>query len=363
MSTGAKDRITAIQATVIITNYTVAAGVLTLPRTTVEASGTPDVWISILIGGLISMLTGYIIVKLSQRFPGQTIYQFSGKIIGKPLGAILGILVAVYFLCIASYEIRSVQEVTSFFLLEGTPDWVIVAVFVWIALYLCRGGINAIASLCRLIVPISWTIFIGVSLLSFSIFDLDNLRPVLGEGMGPVWKGIKPTILTFTAGEAMLFVVAFMDKPKKAVKVIIAGTCITTCFYILAVVVTIGALSVDGVVTRTWPFLDLVRSYEVYYLVFERFESLLLVIWIMQIFCTFCISLYAAALGISQILHVSLHNCLLAILPIIYVVSRLPRNISALFAFGTGLGNWMMILFMLLPLPLLIIARLRRAGS
>ncbi|WP_375104693.1 GerAB/ArcD/ProY family transporter [Paenibacillus sp. RS8] len=363
MSAEVKDRITAVQATIILANYTIAAGVLTLPRTIVEASGAPDVWIAVFLGGVASFLFGLIIVKLSQRFPGQTFFQYIGKIIGKPLGTVLSLGVIGYFLSIAGFEIRSVQEVTSFFLLEGTPPWAIVATFMWIAFYLCRGGINAITSMCRLIVPITWTVFLGVCLLSFEVFDLNNLLPVLGDGLEPVWKGIKPTILTFTAGEAMLFVVAFMDKPQKAVKVIIAGTCISTIFYVLAVVATIGAFSIDGVLTRTWPFLDLVRSFEVNYLIFERFESLLLVIWIMQIFCTLCIAIYAAALGLSQIIHKNFKSCLLALLPVVYVVSRIPPNVNALFAFGTGIGDSMLILFGLLPLPLLIITYFRRAVS
>lgn len=363
MSAEIKDRLTAVQATIIISNYTIAAGIFTLPRTIVEACGTPDAWMSVILGGMITFLTSLMIVKLSQRFPGETIYQYINKIIGKPLGKVLGLIIAVFFLCISAFEIRSVQEVTSFFLLEGTPTLVLDAIFLWIAFYLCRGGINAITSMCRLIVPMTWAIFIGVCLLSLNVFDFINLRPVLGEGIQPVLQGIKPTIVTFTAGEAMLFLVAFMDKPQKAVKVIMAGSIISTFFYIMAVVTTIGVFSIDGVVTRTWPLLDMVRSFEVNYLIFERFESLLLVIWIVQIFCTFCIAFYAATLGFSQILHKSYLNCLLALLPFVFVISRLPRDVSALFTLGTGLGNSMIILFILLPLPLLVIARLRRAGS
>lgn len=40
-------------------------------------------------------------------------------------------------------------------------------------------------------------------------------------------------------------------------------------------------------------FLDLARSFEVEYLLLERFESLLLSIWIMQIFATFSIAFIA----------------------------------------------------------------------
>ncbi|ULO07026.1 GerAB/ArcD/ProY family transporter [Paenibacillus sp. 19GGS1-52] len=363
MNTQAKDRITTIHATIIMVNYVLAAGVLTLPRTIVQAGGVPDVWISVILGGLISTLLGAVIVKLSQRFPGQTFYQYSRKIIGKPLGILLSVAVAAYFLCIASFEMRTVQEVTSFFLLEGTPLWAIAAIFMWVAIYLCRGGINAISRMCRLIVPITWGIFLGACLLSLGIFDINNLRPVLGEGLGPVLKAVKPTALTYNAGEAMLFLTAFLAKPNKAMRVLVVGMLISMFFYLVAVVMTIGAFSVDGVVTRTWPFIDLIRSFEVEYLIFERFESLLLAIWIMQIFCTFCIVFYGAALGLSQILNKKFHYCLFVLLPLVYVVAEVPPNLNGLFAFGTGLGNWALGLFGLLPLLLLIIAHFRRVHS
>ena len=362
MNTKAQDRITTSQATIIMVNYILVAGIFSLPRTIVQAAGTPDVWISVILGALCSMVTGIIIARLCQRFPGQTFYQYSASIAGKPLAVLLGLLIIGYFLAVCGYELRTMQEVTMFFLLEGTPAWAVAGLFLWVALYLCRGGINALSRLSRLVSPLAGAIFFGVCLLSLKVFDLDNLRPVLGEGLAPVWRGVKPTALTYTAGEALLFIVAFMDKPKRAGRVLVIGTLISMIFYLLAVVLTIGAFSVEGVVTRTWPFIDLIRSVEVN-LLFERFESLLLVIWIMQIFCTFCISFYGAALGVSQIFNLKLDHCLFLLLPFAYLITEAPHNINNLFAFGTGLGNWAIVLFGLIPLPLLLIAYFRRAGS
>jgi len=358
-----KDQITTWQATVIMVNYMLAAGVLTLPRDLVTAGGTPDVWMSVILGGLVSILAGTIMVKLSQRFPGQTFFQYNKQIIGKFLGTLVSVVVIIYFVCFSSFEMRSVQEVSIFFLLEGTPHWAADAMFMWIAIYLCCGGINSIARICRLIVPITWMIFLGSCLLSFGIFEVNNLRPVLGEGLKPVLRAVMPTALTFTAGENLLFLIAFMAKPSKALRVLITGTSISMFFYIIAVVMTIGVFSVEGVVTRTWPFIDLIRSFEVEFLVFERFESLLLAIWIMQMFCTFCIAFFGAAVGLSQIMNMKMNTCLYLLLPLIYIVSTMPHSINGLFAFGTGLGNGALLLFGLMPLPLLIIAYFRRAGS
>lgn len=99
----------------------------------------------------------------------------------------------------------------------------------------------------------------------------------------------------------MLLLVAFMKQPDKAAKVVLVGVFIPLLFYVITVVMVIGALSIDGVVMSTWPTLELMRSFEIPGLIFERFESWLLVIWIMQIFTTFTITYYAAALGMAQL--------------------------------------------------------------
>ncbi len=87
MLISSNDKITTSQALVILVNYILATGILTLPRTSVEQVKTPDVWISVFLGGLIAMIVGVIIVKLSQQFPEKTFYQYSQDIVGKWMGS------------------------------------------------------------------------------------------------------------------------------------------------------------------------------------------------------------------------------------------------------------------------------------
>ena len=93
-----KEQITNSQAAVILVNYILAAGILTLPRTSVEKVKTPDVWITVILGGMIAMLVALIIVKLNQRFPGKTFYQYNQEIVGKWMGGFFSLLVIGYFL-------------------------------------------------------------------------------------------------------------------------------------------------------------------------------------------------------------------------------------------------------------------------
>lgn len=353
------DRITTPQATIIVINYILGTGILTLPRVAAEKVKTPDIWLTVIWGGLIAMLAGWIIVKLSQQFPEKTFYQYNQALVGKWGGWLLSLLVICYFVALCGFHARALAEVTSFFLLEGTPSWAIIMPFMWGSLYLIMGGINPIARLFELIFPITVIIFLLIAFMGFRIFEIDNLRPVLGLGIIPVSKGLKTTALSYSGFEIMLLLLVFMKQPKKAGKVVLVGTLIPLMLYVITVVMVIGALSVDGVVTRTWPTMDLTRSFEMPGLIFERFESLLLVIWIMQMFTSFNISHYAAALGLSQLFKKNMYPFMHGLLPAIYIVSMIPKNINDMFTLGDIVGNAAWFLFGLLPPLLLIIAKLK----
>ncbi|WP_270572309.1 spore germination protein [Bacillus glycinifermentans] len=360
MKVDAKDRITVAQTAVIVTNFLLGTGILTLPRTSVEKVKTPDVWLTVLLGGLVAIIVSYIMVKLSRGYPDKTFYEYNREIVGKWAGGLISLLLICYFLAISGFQIRSVTEVIQFFLLEGTPIWASATVFLWCGFYLLLGGINPIARLFELIFPITVIIFLLVAFMSIGLFDIDNLRPVLGKGIIPVMQGIKTTTFAYTGIEIMLIIVPFMKQPEKAFKAVLIGTVFPIMFYMITVIMVIGALSVDGVVTRTWPTIDLMRSFEIPGLIFERFESLLLVIWIMQIYTNLVISYYAAALGLSQLFKKDIKPIMFGLLPVVYLIAMIPKNVNQVFQIGDLIGNSAIYLCGTVPLLLLLISKARR---
>ncbi|KQY92909.1 spore gernimation protein [Paenibacillus sp. Root52] len=357
-------KITTTQAVVIIVNYMLGAGILTLPRTTSKAVGTPDVWISIILAGLIVTGIGIILVTLCRRFPGKTVFQFTREITGSWIAYILGCAMILYFTIIAAFEIRVMADVTGMYLLERTPTWAIVMVFMWIGIYLISGGLVVIVRVFEIILPITLLIFVMEILLSNQLFEIGNLRPVLGDGIMPVLKGLKPSLLSYTGYEVMFVITAYMQNPKKSNKAMTWGLMTSTIVYLITVVMVVGSLSLDGIKTRTWPTLDLVRSFEIQGLIFERFESLLLVIWIMQIFSTTVITHYCASVGIRDLFRVKKMPVIVyALLPFIYITALMPKNVDQTFALGDMLGNASVFLFAILPLVLLVLSLIRKKGG
>ncbi|WP_127487839.1 spore germination protein [Paenibacillus ehimensis] len=351
-----------MQAAVLISNYMLGVSILTLPRTSVEAAQTPDVWISLILSGLMTVAVGILIVKLSQRFPGQTFYQYNRLLVGKWLGIALSFFTALYFIVMASFEARAVMEVTRLFLLEGTPNWAITFAFMWVGVYLIIGGINPVARVCEIIFPITTVILILIAFMGLSVFELDNIRPVLGHGFMPVLRGLKTTVLAYTSVEIMLVIPAFMKHPEKAVKAVLIGVLIPTFFYVVTCVTVIGTLSVDGVITRTWPTISLFRSFEFRGIFFERFETLLLVIWLMQIFATFSLSYYLGALGIAQSWKVNQRTVIFVLLAVIFLLSFAPADTNEVFKVGDMLGYSSLVLFILVPAVLYVLPGKKGVG-
>ncbi|UTR15536.1 spore germination protein [Salipaludibacillus sp. LMS25] len=359
MISNPKDRISTSETVVFITSYNIAIGILTLPRVTVEEIDSPDVWITVILGALIALTSSIIIVKLSQHFLEKTFYQYCEEIVGKLIGRALSILIIIYFLTLSALEIRVLAEVTGFYLLENTPQWAMIMPMMWIGIYLLSGGVNSLARLCEIIFPITVIIFLLVLFMSFELFEINNLRPVLGLGVIPPLKGLKTTALSYTGFEALLFLIAFMKHPGKSVKVAVMATIIPLVFYLLTVIMVIGVFSIDGVVTRTWPTIDLITSYELRGLVFERFDSLLLAVWVMQIFATFIITYFGAALGFAQLVKKNIQPFIYVLLPIVYIVAMIPKDLNDVFTLGDWIGDTAIFLFGIAPLLLLIITKLK----
>ncbi|WP_040675487.1 GerAB/ArcD/ProY family transporter [Paenibacillus terrigena] len=354
-----QESITTHQAVVIVANYILGVGILTLPRSAAEQVKTPDIWLSIIIGGLIAMLAGLIIVKLSQKFPGMTFYDYSQQIVGKWIGCILNLIVIGYFISMASVMLRAMAEVNTLFLLEETPRWAMIIAFMWVGIYLVVGGLSAITRMFEIIFPITVIIFVLIAVMSLKIFDINNLRPVLGLGIAPVLNGVKTTALSFSGFEIMLLIVASMQNPKTAQKAVLIGIGIPLLFYVTTALMVIGALTIEGVTSLTWPTITLIKSFEFPGILFERYESLLLVIWMMQIFTTFVITHYSAAMGMARSMRKDIRPFLYVLMPVIYIVAMLPKNINDLFHFSDSIGKLAFVMFVILPIVLLGIAKLR----
>lgn len=357
-----KDKISTMQAIIAVSSIIIGAGILTMIRPAARIVNSPDIWLSTILGGLISIVIGIIPAKLSQIFPGKTFFQFNQLIIGKFLGWILSMIIIIYYILLAGFEARMLSELVRTFLLIRTPIEIVIIFFIFAGTYLTIGGINSIVRVFELYFPIITVIFFGVMLLGFQHFKLDNLRPVLGKGLGNTIRGIQATILVYIGFEIIMILTAFMKEPRKAVKAVIIGTGIPIIFYTIISIVVVGALTVDEVKTLTWPTISLVNYIEYSGGFVENFQVFFLIVWILAIYTTFVASHYMASLGIGQIINKDFTFFTFILNPIIYIIALLPQNLNEVFELGDLIGYIGIFTAGVVPILLSVIAVIRKKG-
>lgn len=346
--------ISAKQAGILVMSYILAD--ITMERGVGEEMQTPDVWLAVLVGGIIILIAGWICAALSRRYPGKSFFMYNSEIVGKPIGFLLSLAFIGYNLMVASFALRMHAEYTRYFLLERTPIEVTIAVSLAIGTYIMLGGINPVTKLAEFFTPLTLVAFMVIWTLSVKNFDAGKLLPIMSEGMNPVWKGSIPTILGYAGFDSILVYASFMKEPHKAVKAVTIGVAVCILFYIVNAVMVIGYMGVEEVTTVTWPSMELVESISFFGGFFENFELLMIGVWIVLIFLSYQSAHFIANFGFTQLLNINKKIIHVVLVVFIYVLSLIPPDINRAFEFGTITGYVAVITGALVPFFLLLVA-------
>ncbi|NLU53518.1 MAG: GerAB/ArcD/ProY family transporter [Clostridiaceae bacterium] len=363
MIINSNDKISTKQATASVTAMIIGAGILTMTRSTGKEVGTPDIWMSVILGGMLALTLGFVHVKLSQRFPGETFFQYSHAICGKFIGTIINLAMIALFILLAGFEARVLAELVRSFLLYSTPLEVLIISFLWVGAYLVAGGLNPLVRIFELFSIVMVLILTGILILGLQHFDINNLRPVLSEGIMPVIKGVKSTFLSYLGYEILLFITGFMKEPQKAMKAMFIGVSIPIFYYIGIAVIVTGVLTLEETLTLTWPTATFVNSIDYPGGFIENFQIFFIIAWVLAIYTTFSGALYIASMGIGQIIKKKTSDFICFLMPVIFLVSMIPDNQARVFEMGDLMGNLWLVVAGIIPLIMLVVAVIRKKGS
>lgn len=161
----------------------------------------------------------------------------------------------------------------------------------------------------------------------------------------------------------MLVLTMFMKEPHKVLKSTLIGIGIVIPVYTLIVLLTIGALTWDETVTITWPLMSLAKSVDIPGGFFERFESLLSVLWVIKNFTAFVPNYFCACRGLEELFRKDYRRFILfGLLPLIYLIAIVPANMNSVLQLGKFLGYAAIFVVFFMPGFLLTIAKVRRKG-
>ncbi|MFC0471105.1 GerAB/ArcD/ProY family transporter [Halalkalibacter kiskunsagensis] len=334
-------RISPLEMSLTLISMLLAIGVLTLPRTLAEAMDTGDGWISVLLSSVIIMALVSLMVRLQQNFPGQNLLQFIGETgFGKWIAKLLAICFALYFIPFLAYEARILTVIVRMYLLDRTPPEITLAIILLTTTYAVTKGVQGVVHLNLMFIP--FIIFVYVILLLFNIdsMTINELRPILPMGFQPLLSAFEPTIFSFLGIELLFFWLAYMKTSNLRALPLNLGISFVAFLYFLIVIVSYTVLSVDGAKVIVFPTVALAQEVEIVEGLIERFEPVMITIWIMAIFNTMAIIHLLAVQTIkNELLKTSKGMWIPAVVTFFaYIIAFIPNNLDEVFLLGGLVG-------------------------
>lgn len=339
----------------------VGVGIFSYPRELAIQVGN-DGWIVAVIAGLISYLLLYAVYKVSSVNNFSELPDILNNNFGKILGKVLSIIFMTYSLIPISVGMRIFIEVVKMYLLDKTPTEFLIIITILTGTYLIRGGIK---SLIRFNEISFWIMFIPIViifLLSLSEADFTNLMPVLNNKPVNYIKAVPTGIYVFAGYEIAYFIFPLMQDKETIKGSLKKSMAFITIFYALVIVLCIAVFTRGGVQKILWPTITMIKSINIEGSFIERWEGVVMTLWIIFYFTTFVNSYYFSNKILDSVLNIKdIKITILFSAPLIYIITMYPQNISDVYNMLSSVIPYLFLINMvILPVILLLISSTKK---
>lgn len=321
-----KDVLSWVQLTVVLISMILGVDNFIMPRLVGVAAGR-DGWMAIIISSLWIMVVARGLVYVGELYPRQPPHIWMSKLFGKWIARFFTVSYILYFLALSAWVLRSFASMTRVYLLPTTPVEVIMITFTFSIAYLVVNGVNPMARVTQVL----FVFTIIPSLLLLIMFrinvDFGEILPVLGNGIMPVMKGLIPGISAFVGWGIIIYLMQFMDEPQKAKKAVTIGIGSVGILFLWAFIISLATYGPLELRYLVYPVVDVIREMEGLGTFIEKFDLILLTVWIMSVFVTLAFAYYVTVLAGSQLLGLEeQHTLVYSGLPLVYFLALLPKS-------------------------------------
>ncbi|MES9681351.1 endospore germination permease [Gottfriedia acidiceleris] len=347
------------QFTFVIIQAQIGVGLLSLPYVVHKHAGH-DGWISTLLAGIGVFLLLLIMWLLGSRFPKDTIYEYSSKIVGKYIGMVISYLYILFFFMVSIYVVMLTISTLKKWILTFTPPYVLVIFIVGTGVYLAKENLKVIGRFFTFVcVLILFLIFF--EFCSFNNVNYRYLFPVGQAGVKNIFLGAHDALISMMGFEFMLVLFPYVKgKPNKILKAGTISISFVTILYTFFLITSYMSFSKAEIEIVPEPILYLLKSLS--YEVIERLDLVFLSIWVVPILTSLVTYLYLTSFGISKLLKFKNHSktTIFTGLAIAIICTFLPHSEEFIMKFGTILSFTSYFFIFFLPFILLIISLIRK---
>ncbi|TYP78130.1 GerAB/ArcD/ProY family transporter [Paenibacillus methanolicus] len=263
----------------------------------------PDAWLVELIAVVPAGALFLLFVGLAAAGNGGNLFDMLDKAWGRTIGRMWTLCYIVYFLYIASRNVRDMIELVMTSILRATPPSVLIFMFVLVIAYAASGGIAATGRLSVLIAALVGFFFFALALLlvfSGSV-DTERLLPFLSEGLAKVLVVPLKSSIWFPYGELVVFLVFCSSFGtartfRRTGWLAMISACLLLTFSDL---LQTSVLGMENIVFSIFPLLDAARMISIFNFI-TRLDALVALLIILGVLVKCAVFVHAATIGASR---------------------------------------------------------------
>ena len=163
-----------------------------------------DVWLSILVAVILAIPVMAVYARILSLFPDKDLYEILCTVFGGIIGRIIALFFIWYAFHLGTMVMRNFQEFIKVVAFPETPEFIPIIMMGILCIWVAKEGIEVLGRWSQMVFIILAVIIIIVVLLCMKDADFNNLRPVLYNGVIPVFNGAF-SAFSFPFAETVLF--------------------------------------------------------------------------------------------------------------------------------------------------------------
>lgn len=350
-------RISAAQVAILSFMATSATSLLTAP-TVASSVAAQDMWLSPLLASSVGFLIVWLLVKLNQAFPDQTLIQYAKKLLGRPLGIAVGLLYLLFIIHTAANVLRQFTDFLKLTFLFTTPAFVIAASMLLVCALIVRGGVETVARFAMLMLPVVLTLILMIYMPSIMDIHFNKFEPVLSEGMAPPLKGAFRLMSWVPVFTFMNFYLPFVSNKRHMLWWAFGSVAIFTLIMFVTFVIVYAIIGAATPI-YVYPFMVLARFISLTEF-FEHLESLVMMVWVVEIVVRISFGLFSASIGLAQCLGLPQYRSLVLPISMLIVLFSYWGIGNAEFVFSAEIVIYYLVFGLVLPAFLYLLTLIRQ---
>ncbi len=353
-------KISSIEAIMLILTIFVSHTIVSLPQNWISNQKSAII-LNLIYVGIIAMLLVYVIYRLFKNFSSLDIVDISEYLGGKTLKNIIGGIFIGYFTISASILLREFCESLRVIFFPMTDVIYIIIPFV-IAMFINNSvSFGSNVKTISIVLPLVLFSIVFLFFANFENFSFERMFPILGKGFFNTFILGLGNITAFGGISCIYFLPPFLKEPKEFKKICLTSIIIGLLYFIFCVSTILFMFSFFTEADEKLPLYFAARHIE-FGVFFQRYESLFMLIWILEISCYLMVANRFSMNVFQKMTNLKNTKYLAFIFPIIiFGISLIPKNYAIIRFFEAQIYSYLILFIVfILSIGILIFANLKK---